>query len=152
MACTQVFHRPAIGKFTALDEPKARESLLTPTMRRSASKTSLKSMEGAAPSEKAPSASASAPAGLSLPSPASATSLASAFSPLPNMFEAAANAVLMERTPFAIDDARDEDEESDEDEEEVDDGVLDEVRLRGIVRWRSLLIESDIGGCVPGGA
>ena len=126
---TQVFHRPAIGKFTTLDEPKARESLLTPTMRRSASKTSLKSVDGT-PESKPPSASASAPAGLNvtLPSPASATSLASAFSPMPNMFEAAANAALMERTPFAIDDAKDDDEESEVDEEEVGDGVLDEVR------------------------
>ena len=37
----QVFTRPAIGKYTSLEEPKARESLLTPTMRRSASRASL---------------------------------------------------------------------------------------------------------------
>ena len=49
---------------------------------------------------------------------------------MPSMFEAAAHAaVLMERTPFAIDDAKDDDDEdSDLDDSEVeDDGVMDEV-------------------------
>ena len=124
---SQVFHRPAIGKFTALEEPKARESLLTPTMRRSASKASLKSGDGDASS--VPPASASAPADLSVPAPEKEVSPA-AFSPMPTMFEAAANAAaaFMERTPFAIDDAKDDDEESDEESEGVEDDVMDEVR------------------------
>ena len=123
----QVFHRPAIGRYTSLEEPKARESLLTPTMRRSVSKTSLKSMESAS-DVNIPLSSVSAPASLTVSSPSSASALSSTFSPVPNIFSAAANAALMERTPFAIDDAKDEDEESDEDEEVVDDDVLDEVR------------------------
>ena len=45
------------------------------------------------------------------------------------MFEAAANAAFMERTPFAIDDARDDEEESDDESEGVVDDVLDEVRF-----------------------
>ena len=50
------------------------------------------------------------------------------FSPLPMV--KAANAALMERTPFAIDDATGDDEDSDEGNErgEDDDQVLDEVR------------------------
>ncbi|KIP03429.1 hypothetical protein PHLGIDRAFT_130142 [Phlebiopsis gigantea 11061_1 CR5-6] len=120
----QIFHRPAIGKFTALEEPKARESLLTPTMRRSASKASLKSGD----SDSAPPASASAPANLNVPASEEAVTPA-AFSPMPTMFEAAANAAaaFMERTPFAIDDAKDEDEESDEESEGLEDDVMDEV-------------------------
>ena len=122
----QIFHRPAIGRFTALEEPKARESLLTPTMRRSASKASLKSAEDSAATTVPPS-SVSAPANLSIPEkdgmPSSAT-----FSPMPTMFEAAATAAaFMERTPFAIDDARDEDEDSDEESVGGEDDVMDEV-------------------------
>jgi TBC1 domain family member 8/9 len=43
----------------------------------------------------------------------------------------AANARLMERTPFAIDDVGDEDDESEDEEEEEqeDDQVMDEVRF-----------------------
>ena len=42
----------------------------------------------------------------------------------------AANAALMERTPFAIDDAGDDDDtDEDSEDEEDDDQVLDEVRL-----------------------
>ena len=49
---------------------------------------------------------------------------------MPSMFQAAANAAaLMERTPFAIDDAKDDEDETDDetDEEDEDDGVMDEV-------------------------
>ena len=42
----------------------------------------------------------------------------SAYSPMPSMLEAAATAAaLMERTPFAIDDAKDDDDESDDESE-----------------------------------
>ena len=123
-----MFHRPAIGKFTALEEPKARESLLTPTMRRSASKASLKSADSDTTAVATPS-SVSAPAGLSVAGSEKDVS-PSAFSPMPTMFEAAANAAaFMERTPFAIDDARDDEEESDDESEGVVDDVMDEVRF-----------------------
>ena len=97
-------------------------------MRRSASKASLKSGDGDAAAPAAPPASVSAPANLSAPAPEEAVSPA-AFSPMPTMFEAAANAAaaFMERTPFAIDDAKDEDEESDEESEGLEDDVMDEV-------------------------
>ena len=45
---------------------------------------------------------------------------------MPPMFQAANAAAFMERTPFAIDDAKDDDEES-EDGSEFEDGVMDEV-------------------------
>lgn len=49
-------------------------------------------------------------------------------SPMPSSLIQAANAALMERTPFAIDDAGDEDEDDfDELVGEDDDRVLDEV-------------------------
>ncbi|KAI0796190.1 TBC-domain-containing protein [Abortiporus biennis] len=125
----QVFHRPAIGKFTTLEEPKARESLLTPTMRRTASKASLKTPESPTDS----SSEKSRPSESSLltvdQGSTSTTSLASSmYSPMPSMFQAAANAAaLMERTPFAIDDAKDDEDDSDLDSEIEDDGVMDEV-------------------------
>lgn len=122
----QVFHRPAIGKFTALEEPKARESLLTPTMRRSASKASLKSADSEATAVMPPS-SVSAPANLNVPKADDAVSPV-AFSPMPTMFEAAATAAAyMERTPFAIDDAKDDDEDSEDEIEGGEDDVMDEV-------------------------
>ncbi len=47
---------------------------------------------------------------------------------MPSMFQAAASAAaMMERTPFAIDDAKDDEDESDEESDVEDDGVLDEV-------------------------
>jgi hypothetical protein len=119
----QVIHRPSIGRYTKLEEPKARESLLTPSMRRSASKSSLSATEST----------------LSVPTTTSSTStlnvnttskpvISAEFSPLPMV--KAANAALMERTPFAIDDATGDDDDSDEGNErgEDDDQVLDEVR------------------------
>lgn len=128
----QVFTRPAIGKYTTLEEPKARESLLTPTMRRSASKASLTltsptdsvpAASGAASAEETLSPSSGRDGGASVPSSAS-----SEFAPVPSMFQAAANAAaLMERTPFAIDDAKDEEDETDDETDVEDDGVLDEV-------------------------
>lgn len=129
----QVIHRPAIGKFTTLEEPKARESLLTPTMRRSTSKASLRSEEQSTRRTDIPSTSKSAPANLNVPERGEAdkTDAAispTAYSPMPSMFEAAATAAaLMERTPFAIDDAKDDDDESEDETEGEEDDVLDEV-------------------------
>ena len=50
---------------------------------------------------------------------------------MPSMFQAAANAAaLMERTPFAIDDAKDDEDETDDetDEEDEDDGPAGDDR------------------------
>jgi len=126
----QVINRPSIGRYTKLEEPKARESLLTPSMRKSPSKASLTGSTTTSTATLAPSSSSSSmltvdvtkgmPA-KDLPSiPASAT-----FSPMVQ----AVNARLMERTPFAIDDAKDDEDESDDelDGGDNDDQVMDEV-------------------------
>lgn len=105
-----------------------------PAMRKSMSKTSLKSSDSST-TVTVPTTSASAPADLNLPASDSAStkSESSLFSPMPTMYEAAASLAFIERTPFAIDDARDEDEESDEDDVALDDDVMDEVRVRCVV-------------------
>lgn len=138
----KVEHMPAIGRYTTLEEPKARESLLTPSMRRSASRTSLNAPETEPPTAGTPSAAPTI--GLTTPpqttksglltveprSPlTSGSGMHSEFSPLPIVKAANAALMTMERTPFAIDDAKDDDDDSDSDEdfESEDDAVLDEV-------------------------
>ena len=128
----QIIHRPSIGRYTSVEEPRARESLLMPSMRRSSSKSSL--------SPSTTSTVVASESTISIPSPgAKALSVdtqstsdvdgAAQLSPMPPMaLVEAANAALMERTPFAIDDAKDdEDDEDEEEENEEDDGVMDEV-------------------------
>jgi hypothetical protein len=106
-------------------------------MRRSGSKTSLNGPEP-------PAIINSFPSTLSLPSSSSTyltvdlrspTTPHSEFSPLP-IVQAANAALTMERTPFAIDDSRDDDDDDDDydTDEETEDGkdddlVLDEVRF-----------------------
>jgi len=129
----QVVHRPSIGRQMQLQEPKARESLLTPTMRRSPSKSSLTTIETSGTEKSAstssqslaPSTTASSldildktlPATPSLPSP------------LPHV--SFANAALMERTAFAIDSVKDEEEEEEDATFGIggddDDQMMDEV-------------------------
>ncbi|KAF8211085.1 rab-GTPase-TBC domain-containing protein [Mycena galopus ATCC 62051] len=127
----QVVHRPSIGRYTKLEEPKARESLLTPSMRHSASKSSLSSISEAttktAASVTSKSSTSTLSVDVSVPGKDSLPSSNSGFSPLPMLH--AANIALMERTPFAIDDAKDDedDSESELDGEENDDQVMDEV-------------------------
>ncbi|KAI0700129.1 TBC-domain-containing protein [Cerioporus squamosus] len=135
----QVFTRPAIGKYTTLEEPKARESLLTPTMRRSASKTSLTSpSETSVPTSGSSSTSSTSASASALSvnpvTPSSSLPSASAdYSPMPSMFQAAASAAaMMERTPFAIDDAKDDEDETDEESDVEDDGVMDEAHDSGL--------------------
>ncbi|PBK98911.1 TBC-domain-containing protein [Armillaria gallica] len=116
----QVIHRPSIGRYTKLEEPKARESLLTPSMRHSPSKASLKSSEST-------STLATSSSTLSVDT-ASITANDSAFSPMPMV--QAANAALLERTAFAIDDAKDDDDEDEDFGDDTLDGgdnVMDEV-------------------------
>ncbi|TFY68288.1 hypothetical protein EVG20_g3622 [Dentipellis fragilis] len=128
----QVVHRPSIGRHHALEEPRARESLLTPSMRRSSSKSSLSSpIEGSTAADSASMTSITSSTATLTVDPNVASNveqpLASAeFSPMPMVH--AAQVALMERTPFAIDDAKDEDEDSEEEDEAgEDDGVMDEV-------------------------
>lgn len=107
-----------------LQEPKARESLLTPSMRHSASRSSLATTE----TDTTTLSSSTSPSSLNVsekPMPL----LPSELSPLPHI--SAATAALMERTPFAIDDAKDDDDDDDslgEPDVGDDDEVMDEVR------------------------
>ncbi|KAL1684148.1 rab-GTPase-TBC domain-containing protein [Schizophyllum commune] len=123
----QVIHKPSIGRYTKLEEPKARESLLTPGLRKSLSRSSLSpiasasstSLHGGSQGER------SRPTTPTTPVPeAEAPSANAGFSPLVQ----AANAALMERPAFAIDDAKDEDEGEDQFAVgDADDTVMDEV-------------------------
>lgn len=129
----QVTHRPSIGRYTKLEEPKARESLLTPAMRHSASKTSLRSVEGESTTSLGASSSGTSvatPTGQAPQAPGTPQKPLPEEPPefSPNQMVQAANAALMERTPFAIDDAGDEDDEEEDDEEEEDE-VMDEASV-----------------------
>jgi len=146
----KIEHMPAIGRYTTLEEPKARESLLTPSMRRSASRTSLNAQEMEPPIVKSigtPSAVSPPTLSVGQTTPPKTTGLGrlavdpqspltpgsavhSEFSPLPIVKAANAALMTMERTPFAIDDAKDDDDDDDDldsDEDYESEGVLDEV-------------------------
>ena len=140
----QVIHRPSIGRYTSIEETRPRESLLTPGMRSSSSGTTSAASGTAEETEKEEEAAPRGAADLlghghTLPpdplSPGGVDPLAQA--------TIAANS-LMERTPFAIDDAGDDDDsdddesEDDEDQDtEYEDDVLDEVRCFFAVSWRT---------------
>jgi hypothetical protein len=113
----QVIHRPSIGRYTTLDEPKAHESIVTPSMRKSPSKSSFTTTG---------STTSVTTSTLSIDSK-SLPPRPSEFSPLPMV--KAANAALMERSHFAIDDATGDDDETDDESERGadDDQVMDEV-------------------------
>ncbi|KAJ3893867.1 rab-GTPase-TBC domain-containing protein [Lentinula edodes] len=120
----QVVHRPSIGRYKTLEEPKARESLLTPGMRHSASKSSLRSSPSSSslrPSSPSQGLTVKVPSSKDFQEPASAVG----YSPMVQ----AANAALLARPAFTIDDSKDDDDDA-EDELEAgdnDDQVMDEV-------------------------
>ncbi|KAF9266678.1 TBC-domain-containing protein [Marasmius fiardii PR-910] len=119
----QVIHRPSIGRYTKLEEPKARESLLTPAMRHSVSKSSLKTEISSASLH--PSSSSTLSVDTTVPPvPPKAKEELSAM-PIVQ----AVNAALMTRTAFTIDDAKDDEDDYEDDVEagEHDDEVMDEV-------------------------
>jgi TBC1 domain family member 8/9 len=107
---------------------------VTPAMRRSASKSSLSDFDHTTPSQ-SPSSPHSAPSLSSTYSVADSRSPITPHTEFPHLgiVEAANAALIMERTPFAIDDAKDDDDEDDyntDEETEVggdDDLVLDEA-------------------------
>jgi hypothetical protein len=154
----QVIHKPSIGRYTKLEEPKARESLLTPSMRKSASKSSLKS--AASSTAAASTSSIATPTSSTVASTTSSSLLtvkvpsqeitnkldavpeSGSLSAMP-MMKAARDAALMERTPFAIDNTQEGDDDDDDffDDDEEDDQVLDEVSLYANL----LLVEADVG-------
>ena len=125
-----MLHKPSIGRYTKLEEPRARESLLTPTLRRTMSKSSLAESSTTTTSTTTTTSSLIVDTTLEskgLPSPMVPDSASLSSMPMIKAMNAAA--ALMERTPFAIDDAKDDD---DEDEDELgisdnDDQVMDEV-------------------------
>ncbi|KAG6811223.1 hypothetical protein H0H92_008440 [Tricholoma furcatifolium] len=121
----QVIQRPSIGRYTKLEEPKARESLLTPSMRKSPSKANLAggtspTSTPALPKSSSLTVDVNAQPSKTLPVIPPTASL----SPMAHAVNA-----LMERTPFAIDDAKDDEEDSGEEFEgnDNDDRVMDEV-------------------------
>jgi len=126
----QVAHRPSIGKFDraiGLQEPKARESLLTPSMR--ARTTSSGSVQTLSPSieedEKSQlrKSSSPPPSISSLSIAESSTSEADTYTPLVQQLS------TMERTPFAIDEAKDDGEGLDDDDDDLDgDGLVGGVK------------------------
>lgn len=118
----QVIYRPTIGRYTKLEEPKAREPLISPasTSTLVSNGSDILTTSYGSSSTLTIDAAASQDIG-----PGSAS--LSAFSPMPHV--KAVNAAFMERTPFAIDDAGDDDDDSDLDmvHGEDDDQVMDEV-------------------------
>ncbi|KAG6331013.1 hypothetical protein ID866_8074 [Astraeus odoratus] len=122
----QVIYRPAIGRYTRPEEPRARESLISPS-------PSKPAFSSSSTSEKTGSTltvdSIAESSGETEDSPASAALSSAGFPSL--LHVSAVNAAFMERTPFAIDDAGD----SDEDDSDLDlvhggdddDQVMDEV-------------------------
>jgi hypothetical protein len=112
----QIIYRPTIGRFTKLEEPTARESLISPPTKTTSSGSPLNTVITSSSSSTIDSSIHD-----------NAPSSASAFSPMPHL--KAVNAAFMERTPFAIDDAGDDDDDSDLDmvHGEDDDQVMDEV-------------------------
>jgi hypothetical protein len=134
----QVQHRPSIGKFNrTLEEPKVREPLIPSTLRSQSSSTilaassttSLSTTSTATPEKTAVSPK---PATKVLPSvPESPTSppvdkTLATIAPLVDI----ANAAMMQRPAFVIDEAKGDESDSDldsEEEEEDDEAVMDEV-------------------------
>lgn len=123
-----------------MEDTQPRESLLTPSMRHSSSKASLRS--GTTPSSSSGTL-ATSPSTTSTGSKSLQVGVDMDAKPLPavkggprppdtaafNRIQAVSHS-LMDRTPFAIDDAKDGDEDSDEDSDddvEPDDQVMDEV-------------------------
>jgi hypothetical protein len=135
----QVIHRPSIGRYTTLAEPKTQESIVSPSVKKSASTTSLGTTATSGTAEStAHTTGSSTQVSSSSDAKSSSSQAASLITPTPTSphptmsLVEAANAALMERTAFAIDDAKDEDDEDDlvgEDEGAggEDDQVLDEV-------------------------
>ncbi|KAL4062363.1 rab-GTPase-TBC domain-containing protein [Scleroderma citrinum] len=123
----QVVYRPAIGRYTRAEEPRARESLLSPVPGKSA--LSSGDTTTLSPSNASSlTLTADAIAGSSLDDGPTSAALSSAgFSSMP--YVKAVSAAFLERTPFAIDDVGDDEDDSDLDlvHGEDDDQVMDEV-------------------------
>lgn len=125
----QVVYRPRIGRYTKLEEPKARESLVS-----SASKSTFGSNSSDTLLEEKSSIQDSSSTltvdAMAAQEKGPGSALSSTFSPMPHV--KAVNAALMERTPFAIDDVGDDDDDDDDSDLDIvhgedDDQVMDEV-------------------------
>ncbi|KAH8832891.1 rab-GTPase-TBC domain-containing protein [Flagelloscypha sp. PMI_526] len=123
----QVIHKPSIGRYTNMEEPKPHQSLLGPGLKKSPSTQSLTSSAPKSPPKISTSSSTLSVPGATPSQKSSPSSAISTNNPM-GMVNAA-NAALMERAKFAIDDAKDEDDLDDDDLEGVDhdDHVMDEV-------------------------
>lgn len=132
--------KPSIGKMShvTLQEPKARESLLTTPMREKQLKGSP-SMSSLSVAEKPSETlaelaslsitpSTSSPAALAVPAPPVVVPPKDEPIPTPNPLNPLA--LVNERPKFAIDEAKEEEEDLDDlDAVAAEDGLLDEVRL-----------------------
>lgn len=140
---TQVANKPSIGKMdrvVALQEPKARESLLTASMREkqltgssSSSSVNVTTQPSETLAELASltiTPSISSPAALAVPTtaPASGDPVPPSPSPLNPL------ALVSERTAFAIDEAKEEEEDLEDFDDIAEDGLLDEVRVAFLLR------------------
>ncbi|KAI5985918.1 TBC-domain-containing protein [Pisolithus orientalis] len=136
----QVMYRPAIGRYTRAEEPRARESILSPVPSKSTTGSSSGDSYTLAPSTSSSTLTIEPP----LPPLPHDDNLAPALTPSAALSSAglatmphlqAVSAAFLERTPFAIDDVGDEDGDDEDDSEldevhggdEDDDQVMDEV-------------------------
>lgn len=137
----QVVYRPAIGRYTRAEEPRARESILSPVPSKPTSGSSSGDSYTLAPSTSSSTLTIEPP----LPplphddnlapalTPPSAALSSAGLATMPHL--QAVSAAFLERTPFAIDDVGDEDGDDEDDSEldevhggdEDDDQVMDEV-------------------------
>ena len=111
-----------------MEEPKARESLLAPTIRKSISEPTLKDTESTSTLAPSTRSALTVETDLEPLKPTMSVPESGGLSAMPILQAVNAAAALMERTPFAIDDAKD-DEEGDDDLGGAadDDQVMDEV-------------------------
>ena len=130
-----MLHKPSIGRYTKLEEPRARESLLTPTLRRTMSKSSLAESSTTTLTTTTTASTLTVDTTLETkgvpPLPTPNVPESASLSSMPMIQAMNAAAALMERTPFAIDDAKDDDDEDDDELgiSDNDDQVMDEVSL-----------------------
>lgn len=131
-----------MDRVVALQEPKARESLLTASMREkqlTGSSSSSSVNVAAQPSETLTelaslniTPSVSSPATLAVPvvvAPAAGDPVPPSPGPLNPL------SLVSERPQFAIDEAKEEDEDFEDFDDVAEDGLLDEVRFTSVLRW-----------------
>ncbi|KDQ19109.1 hypothetical protein BOTBODRAFT_484142 [Botryobasidium botryosum FD-172 SS1] len=118
----KVNYRPSIGKTVPLQEPKMRESIVSPSMRKASSSSNVSQLSASTSTTALGDSASLSPELSTLSLNPAVTSPAYSF-PLVQ----AVTAAIMERTTFAIDEAKDEEGEEDEEDVDLEDGLLEEV-------------------------